>query len=338
MHIFDFNSVAAFKPEVKVPLWVTSMIEEVIAGRKKSARWFSRQAGDTTSRDFEESNLGHQHFIEVLENVLSILIGLQEPTSRPAPKKTSDESSLPDRITNLFDALEIEADTEHTMTEPTPSAPKAKKSNLNVVFEEERSMEETLWLGRQHSIFKTDPQRLYANHIELVYCFFEDFNIARDHLKDLWTTYRHEAVDLPTVALATNTAFEVFKRAEDELMAELQSTLPPNFRDQMRGYENIERLLHVNSALNMGLSVGSLRSAGDPYNYELWELADWTGLNVYISLKSFLPVIQNDSVPICKPGYFGELNLNEDILNPAQKFTQDQIVLLERLLPEFMFL
>jgi hypothetical protein len=52
---------------------VTHIIKEVISGRKKSARWFSRQAGDTTSTDFEESNLGHQHFIEILEKVLEIL-------------------------------------------------------------------------------------------------------------------------------------------------------------------------------------------------------------------------------------------------------------------------
>jgi hypothetical protein len=84
------------------------MIEEVISGRRKSARWFSRQAGDTTISDFEESNLGHQHFIEVLENVLAILIDLQEPSAKPAAKKDDlDESDPLDRVTNIFDALEI---------------------------------------------------------------------------------------------------------------------------------------------------------------------------------------------------------------------------------------
>ena len=36
-------------PKIEVPLWVTSMVKEVIEGRKKKARFFSRQSGDTTS-------------------------------------------------------------------------------------------------------------------------------------------------------------------------------------------------------------------------------------------------------------------------------------------------
>ncbi|TVY20665.1 hypothetical protein LARI1_G001186 [Lachnellula arida] len=311
------EAIATSEAKVKVPLWVTAMIEEVISGRRKSARWFSRQAGDTTNSDFEESNIGHQHFIEVLENVLSILVELQEPTTKPAKKDGLDESDPLEQVTNIFAALEIEPDTEHTMTDPTPSAPKAQKVSPNVVFEEERSTEETLWL---------------------IYCFFEDFNIAREHLKDLWTTYKRGKIDLPTAALSTNTAFELFKRAEDELLAELRSTLPPDLMNGIRGYWEIQGLLYITTATARGQDTESRRSIGDPYNYQLWDIADWTCLNVYIILKSFLPVIQRGRVPVCKPGYFGKLNLNEDVLYPGEKFTQDEIVLLERLIPELMFL
>ncbi|TVY48092.1 hypothetical protein LOCC1_G002056 [Lachnellula occidentalis] len=312
------EAIATSESKVKVPVWVISMIEQVISGRKKSARWFSRQAGDTTNSDFEESNISHQHFIEVLENILSILLGLQEPTTKPAAKKGGlDESDPLEQVTNIFEALEIEPDTEHTMTEPTPSAPKTQKSIPDVVFEEERSMEETLWL---------------------IYCFFEDFNIAREHLKDLWTTYKHGAIDLSTAALSTNTAFELFKRAEDELVAELRSTLPPDLMNRIRGYEEIQGLLYTTTATARGKNTESRRSYDDPYNFQLWDIADWTCLSVYIILISFLPVIQRDHVPVCKPGYFGKLNLNEDVLYPGEKFTQDKIVLLERLLPEIMFL
>ena len=77
--------------------------------------------------------------------------------------------------------LEIEADTEHTLTEPTESPP---SSSPKVFYEEEPSVDETAWL---------------------IYCFFGGFNIARDHLKDLWTAYKYGAIDLTVVALATNT-------------------------------------------------------------------------------------------------------------------------------------
>ena len=41
------EAIAASKTDIKIPLWVTSMIKEVIYGRRKYARWFSKQSGDT---------------------------------------------------------------------------------------------------------------------------------------------------------------------------------------------------------------------------------------------------------------------------------------------------
>ncbi|TVY78229.1 hypothetical protein LSUE1_G004193 [Lachnellula suecica] len=296
------EAIAAFKPKVKVPVWVTSMVAEVISARKKSARWFSRQAGDTISSDFEQSNQGHQHFIEVLENIQSILTKLQGPNAKSAAVQDDlDDKDPLDRISNMFHALEIEPDTEHTLTEPEPSKPKPQKPNTNVVFEEERSVEESLWL---------------------IYCFFEDFNIAREHLKDLWTTYKHGSLDLTTAALSTNTAFELFKRAEDELLVDLRSTLPPSLMGQMNGGQDVE----------------SRRSPEDPYNYYLFDIADWTAHSVYLLLIAFMHIRQSGLGPVCQPGYFGELNLNEDVLYPGAKFIQDKIFLLERFLPELIFL
>ena len=172
----------------------------------------------------------------------------------------------------------------------------------------------------------------------LVYCFFEDFNIAREYLKDLWTTYKHKAVDLYTVALATNTAFELFKRAEVELMEELRSTLPLELKSKIKGYEQIQGLLYMTTAVTRGQDPDRRTAPDDPYNYQLWDIADWTGLPVYIILISFMDVIEPGEVPVCKSGYFGMLNLKEDVLNPKEKFIQDKIVLLERLIPEFMFM
>jgi hypothetical protein len=51
-----------------------------------------------------------------------------------------------EEITNIFDALEIEADAEHTMIEPTETTP-PPKARPNVVFEEERSGEKAIWLS-----------------------------------------------------------------------------------------------------------------------------------------------------------------------------------------------
>lgn len=290
------------------------MIEEVISGRKKCARFFAQQATVTTRGNFQGSNAGHQHFIGVLEKVLAILKTVQEPAEK-LDAMDLDKSDPLDRVTNMFNALEVEPDTEHTMTDPAASGTGDRKAN--VAIEEEHSTEETLWL---------------------IYCFFEDFNIAREHLKDTWTGYKHGAIDLTTVALSTNTAFELFKRAEEELLSNLRSTLPPDLMSQIQGYQEIQGLIYVTAATTRGMNPEFRRSPRDPYNYNLFDIADWTGLPVYIILDSFLDVIQPGSVPICKTGWFGTLNLNEDILDPEQKFTQDNIFLLERFIPEFIFL
>lgn len=108
--------------------------------------------------------------------------------------------------------------------------------------------------------------------------------------------------------------------------------------NKTKGYAEIQTLLFEATAKTRGVNTENRRLPGDPYNYNLWDIADWTCLPVYIILNKFLPVIQPESTPICKAGFFGTLNLTEDALYPDQKFTQDSIVLLEKLLPEFFFL
>lgn len=155
--------------------------KQVIKGRQKQARMFIRPQ-DTASSDIQESNANHQHFIEVLEKVLKVLVRCSgsELPSVALVSVDKDEESLAN-FANVFDALEIEADTEHTLTEPTEHPAQTKH---RVVFAEEPSTEEVAWL---------------------IYCFFEDFNITRELLKDMWTTYKSGNLDLTQVALATNT-------------------------------------------------------------------------------------------------------------------------------------
>ncbi len=188
----DFTSfadaIAKSKQKIKVPLWVTRILEEVIQARSKSARFFSRQSGDTTSQDFAESNATHQHFISVLEKVLEIMLGCEgaeEKSMKIESTGDADEEDPLEEVTNIFESLEIEADTEHTMTEPA----ERPVSRPKVLYKEEPSFEEIVWL---------------------IYCFFEDFNIAREHLKDSWTKYKYGDMDLAAVSLATNTVCKKF--------------------------------------------------------------------------------------------------------------------------------
>jgi hypothetical protein len=130
----------------------------------------------------------------------------------------------------------------------------------------------------------------------------------------------------------------MFQRAEEELINELKSTLPKDLAGQLSGFKTTQGFLFHLAALQRGQDPARKMHPDDQYNYNLLDIADWTCFPVYLILNAFLPVIEHNNAPVCKPGFFGNLNLNEDVLDPRQKFIQDKIVLFERLLPEFMFL
>ena len=121
-------------------------------------------------------------------------------------------------------------------------------------------------------------------------------------------------------------------------MIALKSTLPNATMQQITGYEEIQGLLYVAVATIRRVDFEYRSRPGDLYNFQLFDIADWTCLPVYVILYSFLDAIEPGNVPICKAGYFGKLNLGEDLLTPEEKFTQDKIVLLERFIPEIIFL
>jgi hypothetical protein len=148
------------------------MIEQVIAGRRKSARCFSTQAFPTDDSNLEESNNGHQYFIEVLEQLRDTLVNLQEPIARPAAKKAAEDQKDPiDEIKNIFALLEIEPDTEHTLTEPKARAHKPRKSDFNVEFEQARSAEEGLWSSEYYQ-----PSSLWFKSSQDLCLQFSKFN------------------------------------------------------------------------------------------------------------------------------------------------------------------
>jgi hypothetical protein len=76
------------------------------------------------------------------------------------------------------------------------------------------------------------------------------------------------------VSLSTNTANELFRRAEEDLMTELRSTLPPNLVGKIRGYQQVHDLLYLAVAMTRGVNANDRRLQGDPYNYRLFDIAD----------------------------------------------------------------
>jgi hypothetical protein len=72
-------------------------------------------------------------------------------------------------------------------------------------------------------------------------------------------------------------------------------------------------------------------------NIDLKDVVEFTCFPTYIILSAFLPVIQESSVLVIKPGFYEEVDLLGQPLSWRAMFNQDKIVLLE-LLPEYYLL
>jgi hypothetical protein len=150
----------------------------------------------------------------------------------------------------------------------------------------------------------------------------------RNHIRQSWRDYVSGILDLAAVAVTTNVALEMLQRAETELL----ESIPKKFN--LTTYEKIALLVQIAVAQTSGVNPDARQQPGDIINMELKDIADFMSLPVYIILSSFLPVLESGTLPVMKPGYFGEIDTSGKPLSWRDQFNQHKIILLE-LLPEF---
>jgi hypothetical protein len=118
----------------------------------------------------------------------------------------------------------------------------------------------------------------------LMYCFFEDFNKIREYLQERWCDYKEGLMTLTAVAITTNTAFDLFQRAEKELNLQLAS------RSVVEGFEEVTKSFFSVDVFDRDWRIlnppDALSYPG--WNAEMYDKADWLCLPVYQQLKSLL--------------------------------------------------
>lgn len=101
-----------------MPMNIARVVERAIAARKRCAEWFN--ATDSQNK----SNLGHQHFIRVLERSLFLIRSCVKLDVRGAlgkNKTVSQPSSHAIETTNRFDVLKVDH-LEHTLDDTDDKA------------------------------------------------------------------------------------------------------------------------------------------------------------------------------------------------------------------------
>ena len=101
----------------------------------------------------------------------------------------------------------------------------------------------------------------------------------------------------------------------------------PNTSD----YESIIKIFYSAQGLHRGHDPNVKQQTGDPYNFDVYDLAEEVMLPTYIFLDSLQRIISPGSVPIYKPGHFGtrDTRTSWTTKSPREKFHDDRIILME---------
>ncbi|KAM3417680.1 hypothetical protein BST61_g5916 [Cercospora zeina] len=153
--------VDSIDPRVRVSQNILALIKYTISLRKHAANFFSKMASANGTGELLQSNVGHQHFIEILEQVSNIL----DPSNQEN-EPVGDETDLP----NMFGALTVEEPASEGMT-PSESPHQQAKG---VCYE---------------------PESDGFDLAFAIFTFFDDLHSIREFISGVWVDYANGELD-----------------------------------------------------------------------------------------------------------------------------------------------
>lgn len=310
----------------QAPASVLVIARRAITLRKNVTSWFVGQGSDATDKR-------HAHFIEAMEEICNLLEwrfnerkstndgnGTTEPTAE-TQGDCDDKAWL-----NRFAALTVDE------PEDIPETVSEHNEIIKVVAMEDEAEDEGIVFS--HAFFR-------------ILCLFHDLQSWRDFINrtvshrltlvnkaDLsqWKEYAELNIDLMSASVVTDSALQ-FAR---DLIQETRDSLPPGF---FQSGLDLQMIVFETGCVTRGEVGPASQELGLAFNVRMADLAEWCYLGVGSLLQSFVPIIQKNSIPVYKPGYFGvyDPKANRAEMSVAEKFHEDKLLLLE-VLPEFCML
>lgn len=158
-----------------------------------------------------------------------------------------------------------------------PKVPKAAEKKAEA---RELSLLDSLMASQEEAEEEVDDDLYF-----MIYCFFKDFNHMREYLQERWCDYADGLLDLSAVSVVTNTAFELFQKAEKELLAEIPA------RTGLRSYEAMSNMLFYDAGLaHVEYDETAMRFRGDKAAMDeaIYEEVQFLCLDTYWLLKDWL--------------------------------------------------
>ncbi|ORZ35476.1 hypothetical protein BCR44DRAFT_1434307 [Catenaria anguillulae PL171] len=200
---------------VHVPAATLRSAGRAILARKQCAYWFSAVAADQAGLgdgydkcNLSAQNQAHAHFIQVLEQAVSILSPLAKQSAMTVPEKVS--TTLQSRFAPLDpdpgsgtprehdDGTDDDDDAWNASATSKPSRPAKPTSTKAYKLADEDESSELLIA---------------------VFCFFDDLQKLRQFVIDSWTQYRDGKLDLITASLTTSFAVDLVRAAQIDFFA-----------------------------------------------------------------------------------------------------------------------
>ena len=215
------NTITSRKPFIAVPETIMKAGLRAVSARREFAAWFNCHVVHK-----ETDNEGHWFFIELLEEIVATLSSNYDPAAEKkdmrSTHKKSDAAHVNTKATakehkktleNLFHLLDLE--------EPTP--PIDPKSNGSLLQQDLITTGGALTF-RRDVVYDVEGHKDFAkeNALFAAFSLFQDLQQFRLYVRQLWSSYVSGDMDLISVAVITNTTFDLARRTEDDF----KSTFP----------------------------------------------------------------------------------------------------------------
>lgn len=287
----------------------------IIAVGRRAARLRRDVTSHLWGQGNAASNMRHAHFSQVLDDICDALeprAGAAAPDRNPDGKTSSpivrDRDGDAQAWLNRFAALTV----EELEGVPESLSGAGEIVKVEVVEEDDATSSSTGALT---------PQAFLR-----LLCLFHDLQNWRAFISETWREYRDLKIDLMTASIVTDGALQLARELVDEVVDSWPRELPDG---------DLELQESLYTAACVAREVNETPSPGLTFNAAMADIADWCYIPTATLLRSLVPVIQADSVPVLRPGALGTYDPNADRagMSVVERFDEDKLLLME-LLPE----
>ena len=278
--------VASGNNRLQMPDKIVRVARRAIETRQRCSRWFR----ETESKEID-STKKHAYFTAVLEQALGILKPCYSNNTRnsvqlPDPKKPDQRTTqarpetFEDDLTNRFQLLQVEdIDDDVEFTAPEVSVP-LKHTQFKAQGKPRAESE----------VWELDDEA-NADLAFIAFCFFEDLHRIQEFLKTTWKEYKAGELDLMTCAMTSNLAFDLVRRAEEDIINKAPSLL-----HKPRSYKAISTLIFSAESFTQGEDPGEKIGSDKPLRI--------TPFDEFIYLSTARILIKFEQMSALKMGQF----------------------------------